>query len=217
MARPRKDSSDPGARARIIEAFWALLEGRRVDELSVGMIAERAHCNRGTFYYHFKDLAELERGAIGDVLDSGDVLHEALWRLMMRGEVGALSDKSLRVSVQRMVMAMRAGALDRVEAMTRKKTLERWRSVACDEGQELSSDAMFAIEFMFSGVMALVISSTPNGEEACGLAELSLSEAAQDYLRKVALATTQAVARAQGIDVCVLANRIESQIGAPSF
>ena len=63
MARSRK-SERGTADIRLANAFWALLEHHRLANITVGMVAEQAELNRGTFYNHFRDkddlLAQLE-------------------------------------------------------------------------------------------------------------------------------------------------------------
>lgn len=56
MARPRKDADEPGARERIADAFWELLECTPRSAMTVGAVVKAAGCNRGTFYYYFSDL-----------------------------------------------------------------------------------------------------------------------------------------------------------------
>lgn len=59
MARPRKDQVEPLAPERIKEAFWVLLEKHDFKDITVTMITQEAHCNRGTFYYHFESMDAL--------------------------------------------------------------------------------------------------------------------------------------------------------------
>ncbi|MGH1977426.1 TetR/AcrR family transcriptional regulator [Rothia sp. L_38] len=63
MARPRKDSAQPGARQRITEAYWALAAERAFPDIAVDQILKRAGCNRTTFYYHFENLAAVRAEA----------------------------------------------------------------------------------------------------------------------------------------------------------
>lgn len=49
MARPRKSERD-AAGIRLANAFWTLLEHHRLANITVGMVAEQAELNRGTFY-----------------------------------------------------------------------------------------------------------------------------------------------------------------------
>ncbi|ORC16104.1 hypothetical protein A7979_05745 [Rothia nasimurium] len=63
MARPRKDSTQPGARQRITEAYWALAAERAFPDIAVDQILKRAGCNRTTFYYHFENLAAVRTEA----------------------------------------------------------------------------------------------------------------------------------------------------------
>lgn len=48
MARPRKDSEERGAEARMIEAFWDQLSRMPYREVTAASIARQAECNRAT-------------------------------------------------------------------------------------------------------------------------------------------------------------------------
>ncbi|WP_433042052.1 TetR/AcrR family transcriptional regulator [Dactylosporangium sp. CS-033363] len=58
MPAPRVDSTDPRAervRQLLREAAFALIEERRVEQISVSDIAQRAGVSRQAFYQHFRD------------------------------------------------------------------------------------------------------------------------------------------------------------------
>ena len=55
MGRPRKDSQIVDAKQRLVDSFWSLLEQHKLHQVTVGMVAQDAKCNRGTFYYHYCD------------------------------------------------------------------------------------------------------------------------------------------------------------------
>jgi AcrR family transcriptional regulator len=59
MARPRKDSPEPPARERIIEAFWELIIDTPIEQITVKMLTEKSRCNRSTFYRHFEDIYDV--------------------------------------------------------------------------------------------------------------------------------------------------------------
>ena len=59
MARPCKDQQEPAAVERIKNAFWELLEQNNLKHITVNMVTQKAHCNRGTFYYHYESLDAL--------------------------------------------------------------------------------------------------------------------------------------------------------------
>ena len=59
MARPRKDAAGPSAEQRIHQAFWELIAEMPLERITVGDLAARAGCNRGTFYYYYDDIYAL--------------------------------------------------------------------------------------------------------------------------------------------------------------
>ena len=64
MARPRKDSPEPSARERLIEAFWALLEERPYAQITLSDVARAAGVRRNTFYYHYANVSDLAEDAL---------------------------------------------------------------------------------------------------------------------------------------------------------
>ena len=79
MARPKKDSTAPRAKDRMIDAFWRALETYRIDEVTVSMITSGADCNRGSFYYHFNSIQELAHAAFDrDCANRDDVARAIL-------------------------------------------------------------------------------------------------------------------------------------------
>ena len=71
MARPCKDDLSQDGRQKLYDAFWSLLETHELRDLSVSMIVAKANCNRGTFYYHYRDLEVLINSVIEQDLVSG--------------------------------------------------------------------------------------------------------------------------------------------------
>ncbi|HIY83285.1 MAG TPA: TetR/AcrR family transcriptional regulator [Candidatus Rubneribacter avistercoris] len=64
MARPRKDSDDPSAKERMMQAFWEVLEEKPYAQMTVSDIARAANVRRNTFYYHYANVGELAEQAI---------------------------------------------------------------------------------------------------------------------------------------------------------
>ena len=59
MGRPKNDQLSASVEQRIEEAFWALSEKNPIERISVVALSKEAHCNRGTFYYHYENLEDL--------------------------------------------------------------------------------------------------------------------------------------------------------------
>lgn len=205
MPRPRKDSAEPCAPERLIGAFWNLLE--RGGEVSVGAVAQAASCNRSTFYYHFRGIDELEDTAVRKALVESGGLADEVWKAAVTGDFEALlsyDEKNLHY----LVLALESGLAPVVNEMVRSTVLDRWAEAACSEGEQLAPDATFAIQFMASGVLSLVVALGYSNEGAGQPPRISLGPSAREYLKKVAADTIEAVAAAQGLEPGHLMERL---------
>jgi len=71
----KKQQETSGAtRRRLIDAFWALLEEKRIEQIRIVEITELAGVHRGTFYEYFKDIYDLlaseEKAIINKVIEN---------------------------------------------------------------------------------------------------------------------------------------------------
>ncbi len=64
MGRPRRTDGPP-ADERIEDAFFAALREMPFQRITISGIVERAGVNRNSFYYHYADLEDLSRSAVG--------------------------------------------------------------------------------------------------------------------------------------------------------
>lgn len=63
MARPRQTKDHVPANERIVDAYWRWAQQVPFPQITVAQLLVRAHCNRTTFYYHFKNLLDVRREA----------------------------------------------------------------------------------------------------------------------------------------------------------
>ncbi|MDT3766836.1 TetR/AcrR family transcriptional regulator [Gleimia hominis] len=63
MARPRQTKDHVPANERIVDAYWRWAQQVPFSQITVAQLLVRAHCNRTTFYYHFKNLLDVRREA----------------------------------------------------------------------------------------------------------------------------------------------------------
>ena len=211
MARPRKDTADPDARTRLIEAFWGLLEDLNVSELSIGKVAQAAGCNRGTFYYYFADLDNLVVSAVSELFDSDGSVADALWKLSTEGDVLVLDDPGVRRLLHRLVVVIAGGAGQHVDTAARAGAYRRWRALVCSDGADLAPDACFAIQFMVSGVLGFLVTYGFSHEGGGDFDLGALGPDARGYLQDVARRTISAVARAQHVDERNLVARLRER------
>lgn len=193
MGRPKKDPEAQDARQRIVEAFWKLLEDRRLSELTVGVICAEATCNRGSFYYHFDDLDSLVFSAIENELMDGGGLPNEMFNLVTGADDGVFSRIVEGRRMERLSLMMERGGMDRVEAMAKKTMLGIWRTVLCPDGSDLLPETRFVIEYAVSGMLGVL--SFKSRQDAAGI-ETPVPER---FMSEVASFMLSQIGEAQGV------------------
>lgn len=155
MARPRKSERD-AAGIRLANAFWALLEHHRLANITVGMVAEQAELNRGTFYYHFKSMDDLIDRAIEDeVLGNGSILQNML-SLVAGSSTANGFEAFIKQGIERIALLIKQGGMDSFSIKTKCLMFGTWKAILCDEGEELSPSTRMIIEYSTSGVIGII-------------------------------------------------------------
>ena len=155
MARPRKSERD-AADIRLANAFWALLEHHRLANITVGMVAEQAELNRGTFYYHFKSMDDLIDRAIEDeVLGNGSILQNML-SLIAGSSTANGFEAFIKQDMERIALLIKQGGMDSFSIKIKCLMFGTWKAILCDEGEELSPSTRMIIEYSTSGVIGII-------------------------------------------------------------
>nr|WP_294397531.1 TetR/AcrR family transcriptional regulator [uncultured Senegalimassilia sp.] len=155
MARPRKSERD-AAGIRLANAFWTLLEHHRLANITVGMVAEQAELNRGTFYYHFKSMDDLIDRAIEDeVLGNGSILQNML-SLVAGSSTANGFEAFIKQDIERIALLIKQGGMDSFSIKIKCLMFGTWKAILCDEGEELSPSTRMIIEYSTSGVIGII-------------------------------------------------------------
>lgn len=155
MARPRKSERDT-AGIRLANAFWTLLEHHRLANITVGMVAEQAELNRGTFYYHFKSMDDLIDRAIEDeVLGNGSILQNML-SLVAGSSTANGFEAFIKQDIERIALLIKQGGMDSFSIKIKCLMFGTWKAILCDEGEELSPSTRMIIEYSTSGVIGII-------------------------------------------------------------
>lgn len=155
MARPRKSERD-AAGIRLANAFWTLLEHHRLANITVGMVAEQAELNRGTFYYHFKSMDDLIDRAIEDeVLGNGSILQNML-SLVAGSSTANGCEAFIKQDIERIALLIKQGGMDSFSIKIKCLMFGTWKAILCDEGEELSPSTRMIIEYSTSGVIGII-------------------------------------------------------------
>lgn len=155
MARPRKSERD-AADIRLANAFWTLLEHHRLVDITVGMVAEQAELNRGTFYYHFKSMDDLVDRVIEDeVLGNGSILQNML-SLIAGSSTANGFETFVEQDMERIALLIKQGGMDPFSIKTKRLMFGTWKAILCDEGENLSPSTRIIIEYSTSGVIGII-------------------------------------------------------------
>lgn len=196
MARPKKDANCVEARQRIIDSFWALLEGHRLNEITIGMVVEQAQCNRGTFYYHFADLDALvhetierelliERDIPGMIFDLACGIDESPSQ--------SLGDSS---ELYRLSLLMDRGGLDLVTAEAKRTIVGMWTALLAPGEAHLPESTREIIEYFTTGTLGLIAYRFSRSQEGRGDA---IDPATDEFLKQNAVFVVGQIARTQGM------------------
>lgn len=155
MARPRKSERD-AAGIRLANAFWTLLEHHRFANITVGMVAEQAELNRGTFYYHFKSMDDLVDRVIEDeILGNGSILQNML-SLVAGSSTANGFEAFIKQDIERIALLIKQGGMDSFSIKIKCLMFGTWKAILCDEGEELSPSTRMIIEYSTSGVIGII-------------------------------------------------------------
>ena len=189
MARPRK-SERSTADIRLANAFWALLEHHRLSDITVGMVAEQAELNRGTFYYHFKSMDDLIDRAIEDeVLGNGSILQNML-SLVAGSSTANGFEAFIKQDIERIALLIKQGGMDSFSIKIKCLMFGTWKAILCDEGEELSPSTRMIIEYSTSGVIGIIAYGALHGSgEVPPEFFLSFAKSNSDFLvRQIGIA-----------------------------
>lgn len=155
MARPRKDQQEPTAVERIKNSFWELLEENDLKHITVNMVTQKAHCNRGTFYYHFDSLDALLCTVIEEELLSSKGLPRGIF-YMLSNDSKALTEVLLPQRMQRFGLVMKRAGQECVALKIRVIVANIWKTILCNEGEELTVQARILVEYSISGLIGVI-------------------------------------------------------------
>lgn len=164
MARPRKDMNAPEARKRIIDAFWRLLETNNLHDITIGMIAAQADCNRGTFYYHYPDKDAL----VADIIENdilGSDLPQYIFSVSTSAGEYSISSILAEERLSHLALFMHQGGSSMVEQKTKAYLVSMWSTIFCPDGSKMTDEARLIIEYCSSGMLGVMALMGKQGDK----------------------------------------------------
>lgn len=158
MARPRK-SEHASANAKLIDAFWTCLEDHRLTDITISAITKSAELNRGTFYYHFRDIDDLTARAI-EVEFNSQALLPGIFDLIAGAPGSITAIELIQQRMQRLSLLIDRGGLDVLSMQIKRLVRQTWTAILCAEGESLKPETLFVIEYTTSGIIGLIANET---------------------------------------------------------
>lgn len=156
MPRQKRLGAEMDTRQRLVDSFWDLLAAHTLREITVGMLAQQAGVNRGTFYYHYADLDAL----LSDAIERELLGDEAFTSILLSLATGH-GDRSAVVvadelSTRRLCLVMdkcdRSIFQEKVESLMRGM----WKTILCPDDEELPPATCLAVEYTVNGMMGML-------------------------------------------------------------
>ncbi|MEG0303245.1 TetR/AcrR family transcriptional regulator [Gordonibacter sp.] len=155
MARPRKNEESP-VEERLEKAFWSLVETLPLERITVGALAERAGCNRSTFYYYYRDVYDL----LDRIIEAN--MPQEIPALMFSHIVGGADSADFDVvvpqaqpKIDNLCVLLNSGASTYATKRIKDTVIELWKKVfgldaaSCDE-------ARLVFEFVVNGLLGVM-------------------------------------------------------------
>lgn len=150
MGRPRKDSTEPSARERILSAFWELLEEMPYPEIKVSALLRHSGVSPNTLYRHFDGYDAVVQATLDETLDA------RLVNAIIAGgpdESILPSDAALRFGRVALFASDESGILPGILKRTLKSVWMEGMGLDQESLDELTS---LELDFVFSGVVEML-------------------------------------------------------------
>lgn len=151
MARPRKDSTEPSARERLLGAFWELLAEVPYESITVAALVRRAKMSPNTLYSHFGSYRGVVRAALDEVLDP------RLLPILVSG-MKAEDASHAAAAAERLdrVILFASDGSGELSSMLKEALLETWLHSLRLSKERLAPLEEAELDFIFAGVVSML-------------------------------------------------------------
>lgn len=182
---------------RLIEAFWALLEERRMADVCVRAVVEKAGCNRSSFYYHFDGIDDLIYGALEREISFESSFADVASMAFLGDASFSPATVARDAHFRRIALVVETGGVDIVSDMLRRIIRGKWEAALGLAEDGLSEEAKMAIEYSMFGTLGVISALLPH---SCGEISEESARAAERFMGHNALFLVERIAHAQGIE-----------------
>lgn len=201
----RRKSAAPAMGDRLVDAFWTLLQDRRVDRITVKSIVDEAECSRGSFYYYYEDVPALAFSAIKDEILLSEGIPRVLRALVLNENNLVFDGPSSSPHAVRVRLAAAQGARDVVISALESSIEAVWQDALQPSGKALDPETIFAIRMFSSGLLE----AFPLKDEAVSVSSRDPHDR-PERARKFLRAVTERARKAEGVSEKDFAAKIEA-------
>lgn len=191
------------ANAKLIDAFWACLEDHRLADITISAITKSAELNRGTFYYHFRDIDDLTARAI-EVEFNSQALLPGIFDLIAGAPGSITAIELVQQRMQRLSLLIDRGGLDVLSMQIKRLVRQTWTAILCAEGESLKPETLFIIEYTTSGTIGLI------ANEAMRASAQTSPDALNGFLARNSAFLLEQIGNAQGVPRNIILERIHA-------
>jgi len=188
MARPHYQVGEKTAREKLVHAFWECLREMPFDKMTIATVVKHAGVNRNTFYYHYQDLDELAREAVGNT--ALDPLFIRM--LLLRFVQGAGSELVEQIPdweqrVDRVCLLAGKHSSPELRDLLRQAVLSAWSSAIGFSLEEQDLEGHLALEFRLGGCLSVIAYRADTGIEfdLRDVVDFGIPEDAVHFLRHI--------------------------------
>ena len=188
MARPHYQAGEQTAREKLVQAFWECLHEMSFDKMTIATVVKRADVNRNTFYYHYQDLEELAREAVGNT--ALDPLFIRM--LLMRFVQGAGSELFEQIPdweqrVDRVCLLAGKHSSPELRDLLRQAVLSAWSSAIGFSLEKQDLEGRLALEFLIGGFLSVIAYRADTGIDfdLRDVIDFGITEDAIHFLRHI--------------------------------
>lgn len=151
VARPRKDSTEPSARERILNAFWDLMNEMPYKSITVAALIKRAGVSPNTLYAHFDGYQNVVQAALDETLEP-----DLLPILVSDMDFAGTSQAAMMAERLDKVILFASDDSGELSAMLKKSLLQTWLKALGLSKEKLSPLEAAELDFIFAGVVSML-------------------------------------------------------------
>lgn len=185
-----------------------LLEDRRLPDITVGLVAEKAGCNRGTFYYHYRDLDDLVYAAVEHELVGEGGLPVRIMR-MLSGEQEMFPAQDYGQDIHRVSLLMAHGGMDVAAEKAKLVIMSTWIAVLAPDTGDIAPETRAMLEYMIGGMLSVIAYLAQLEQQGLRPDEASM-RAIDEFARANSAFMFPRICEAQGESVETLTARLKT-------